>query len=214
MSVIVYGSLGITSIFPLIIIGPHPSFIVVENFLKIICIINTGLSFLLILTFREKPPKGYGLPPMKEQKPQEILDSSQNNSITINNLESINPIPPLSPRTSHLTPLPDLSQFNLLSLLSKYSFKLLKEKHFCLLVIIYAFNNSSLIILCVFINLVSGYLDFSPFFGGVNIVIITVAGLFSTLLHSLYTFTFFYHMILLFIAFLSFGVMMYFLYIE
>jgi hypothetical protein len=214
MSVLVYGSLGTTSIFPLIIIGPHPSQEQVEAFLQIICIITSCLSLLLIFSFREKPPLGYGLLPPKEQKPQEILDSTRNNSLTIKNLESINPVPPLSPRTSHLTPLPDLSKFNLLSLLWGYSCKLLKQKHFCYLVLIYAFNNSSLIILCVFINFLAGFTQFSAFFGAINIFIITVSGMCSTLLHSLYVFSFLYYALLLTVALLSYAVMVYFLYLK
>ena len=214
MSVFVYGSLGITSILPLICIGPYPSKHQMQLFLRIICIITSVLSFLLLISFREKPPYGYGLLPIREQKPQEILDSTQNNLLTMNNLESINPVPPLSPRTSHLTPLPDLSKYNLLTLLWGYSCKLLNQKHFCLLVLIYAFNNSSLILLCVFINFLTGYTKFSAFLGGINIFIITVSGMCSTLMHSLYKLSFFYYAILLSVAFFSYGMMMYFLYLK
>ena len=214
LSVFVYLSLGSSNIFPTVFIGTFPSQTDIEFLLKIICIITASLSILLLIFFREKPPKGYGKPPVKELAPQEILDSNRTNSLSVKNMESINPVPPLSPRTSHLTPLPDLAQFNLCSLLFKYSKNLLQKKSFTILVLLFAFNNSSLAVLCVFSNMLAGYSEIPSYHGSLNVIIITIGGLCSTLIHSLTKPNFFHQAVLLFFAFISLISMLYFLYTK
>jgi hypothetical protein len=213
MSVSLVLSAGLSNLFPLLFISTPITMDQLNHFLMILCIVTSGLSFLLLFIFREQPPKGYGLLPMKEQKPEDILDCSRVNSLSMKNIETINPLPPLSPRTSNLIPLPDLTQFNLIYLLFGYSLKLLKQKYFVFLVLIYALNNSTLVVISVFLNILCDYSNMSSYYGSINIFIIAVSGVISAIIHSRFKFSFRYHSTLLLGALASSALMFTFLYL-
>lgn len=214
LSIFVYIALGSSSVFPLIFMHDRSDHLQIQFFLTVLCVITCSLSLLLLLFFREQPPKGYGLLPMKEQKRQEILEVSSHSKVHVKHMESINPLPPFSPRSSHLSPLPDLTEHKLFSLLFRYSIDLLSKRKFIYLTLIYGLNNSSLVVICVFLNMLTRFARMSPLIGSLNVFAIAVVGLISTLIHSMYSYTFVYHTILLVVALLSLTFMFLSLYIE
>lgn len=214
MSASLFLSAGASNVFPVLFLTSAPKGDRLNDYLRMLCYVTSGISFVLLFLFREHPPKGYGTAPAREPKPEDILDNSQINSLSVKNMETINPVPPMSPRTSNLAPLPDLSKFNLFFLLMRYSSKLFKNKYFSCLVLLYALNHSSLAVVTIFLNLLAGNSGLPPVFGSVNILLVAVFGVLSSMLHALYSTSFKYHALLLLAALASCSLLLLSLYLQ
>ena len=121
---------------------------------------------------------------LQSQTRQEILDEKSSNSLDLINVEKVHKVEKLFPKRSMTNPLPNLRNLPLSRIFVKYFKILWGSKIFKSYLVIFAFNNSSLLVFAIFSNLICGSFEVINLYSSCIVSAMIICGITSSLIYS------------------------------